>query len=90
MLATIYKTTELYMLQDTSEDHKKTWLFLDRRIEQASQIYATFCTSTDMPSPDQTMNRVTETATAVFITVNKIRQLCFYFSQPRALNITSV
>ncbi|XP_032669585.1 ubiquinone biosynthesis protein COQ9, mitochondrial-like isoform X3 [Odontomachus brunneus] len=72
MLATIYKTTELYMLQDISEDHKETWLFLDRRIEQALQIYDTFCTPADIASPDQTMNRVTETATAVFITARNI------------------
>ncbi|XP_014470804.1 PREDICTED: ubiquinone biosynthesis protein COQ9, mitochondrial-like isoform X4 [Dinoponera quadriceps] len=68
MLAAIYKTTELYMLQDTSEDHKETWLFLDRRIKDALQIYKMLPSTADMP--DQ--NRATETATAVFITARNI------------------
>lgn len=67
ILATIYKATELYMLQDTSEDHKETWLFLDRRIKDASQIQMMLSSSTK--SPDEALNRVTETAAAVFITV---------------------
>ncbi|EFN81361.1 Ubiquinone biosynthesis protein COQ9, mitochondrial [Harpegnathos saltator] len=72
MLATIYKTTELYMLQDISEDHKETWLFLDRRIKDALQIYAIVSNSTDKTLPDQTLNRATEAATAVFITARNI------------------
>lgn len=72
MLATIYKATELYMLQDNSEDHKETWLFLDRRIKDTLHIHTIFCSSTNMPSPDQAVNHATETAMAVFITVNKI------------------
>lgn len=65
ILATIYKATELYMLQDTSEDHKETWLFLERRIKDTSQIQTMFFSS----KPDEALNRVAETATAVFITV---------------------
>lgn len=68
ILATIYKATELYMLQDTSEDHKETWLFLERRIKDTLQIQAMLFSSTK-PSPDEALNRVAETATAVFITV---------------------
>lgn len=72
ILATIYKATELYMLQDVSEDHKETWLFLDRRIKDASQIHMIFCNSTNMPSSDQTVNHATETAMSVFITARNI------------------
>ncbi|KAL6429695.1 hypothetical protein ACFW04_007542 [Cataglyphis niger] len=71
ILATIYKATELYMLQDTSEDHKETWLFLDRRINDALQVYVMLSNSAK-PSPDETLNRVTETATAVFVTARNI------------------
>lgn len=71
ILATIYKITELYMLQDTSEDHKETWLFLDRRIKDALQVYAVLSSSAK-PSPDEALSRVTETATAVFVTARNI------------------
>ncbi|KAL5286718.1 COQ9 family protein [Megaselia abdita] len=37
-LATIYKMVELYMLQDTSENHVKTWEFLRNRMGEAAQI----------------------------------------------------
>ena len=32
-LAGVYKATEIYMLQDSSEDNTNTWAFLDRRID---------------------------------------------------------
>jgi len=67
-MASIYKATELYMLQDTSEDHKETWLFLERRIKDTLQMQTMLC-SLIKPSPDEALNRVAETATAVFITV---------------------
>lgn len=57
------------MLRDTSEDHKETWLFLDRRINDALQVYMVLSNSAK-PSPDEALSRVTETATAVFVTVN--------------------
>lgn len=38
-LASIYKATELYMLQDSSPDFEKTWKFLERRIEEASIVH---------------------------------------------------
>lgn len=77
ILATIYKATELYMLQDTSEDHKKTWLFLDRRIKDALQVYA-MLSSSAKPSPDETLSYVTEMATSVFVTVNIFPVFIFY------------
>lgn len=77
ILATIYKATELYILQDTSEDHKKTWLFLDRRIKDAIQVYA-MLSSSAKPSPDEALNYVTEMATSVFVTVNISPVVIFY------------
>lgn len=68
ILAVIYKTTELYMLQDTSEDHKETWLFLERRIKDALQIYKVLFSSEQ--SSDNALKLVGETGTAVFVTVN--------------------
>ena len=38
MLAGIYKSTEIYMLQDKSEDFQDTWEFLDRRVEDVSKL----------------------------------------------------
>lgn len=72
-MATIYKATELYMLQDTSEDHKDTWLFLERRIKDTLQVQTMLFSSTKS-SPDA-LNRVAETATTVFITVDYFRQI---------------
>ena len=37
-LGGIYKATELYMLQDYSEDYKNTWLFLRRRLEDGKRL----------------------------------------------------
>lgn len=31
-LAAVYKSTEIYMLQDKSDDHRDTWGFLERRV----------------------------------------------------------
>ncbi|KAK9502571.1 hypothetical protein O3M35_011322 [Rhynocoris fuscipes] len=39
-LAGLYKATELYMLQDSSEDYINTWGFLSRRIEEVEQLNA--------------------------------------------------
>lgn len=66
ILATIYKATELYMLQDTSEDHKETWLFLERRIKDTLQLQMMLSSST---KSDEALNRISETTAAVFITV---------------------
>ncbi|ESO90333.1 hypothetical protein LOTGIDRAFT_123544, partial [Lottia gigantea] len=32
-LATVYKSTEIYMIQDNSDDQMQTWQFLDRRLD---------------------------------------------------------
>ncbi len=39
-LSAVYGSTLLYWLDDVSEDHKKTWEFLDRRIENVMQFEA--------------------------------------------------
>lgn len=39
-LATIFKMTELYMLQDSSMGHQETWTFLERRIEEGQHLQA--------------------------------------------------
>ncbi|XP_076248614.1 ubiquinone biosynthesis protein COQ9, mitochondrial [Calliopsis andreniformis] len=72
VLAGIYKTTELYMLQDNSEDHKQTWKFLERRIQDATQIHSVLTTTSDMALPEQAVNRATEVASAVFGTARNI------------------
>ncbi|KAG7189841.1 hypothetical protein KM043_017498 [Ampulex compressa] len=72
VLAGIYKTTELYMLQDNSEDHKQTWQFLDRRIKDATQVYTILSTTSDIGSPDHALNCATETARAAFVTARNI------------------
>lgn len=37
-LAAVYKSTEVYMLQDSSEDYQDSWEFLDRRLEDLTTI----------------------------------------------------
>lgn len=71
VLAGIYKTTELYMLQDNSEDHQKTWNFLERRIKDATQIHTILTTTSDMALPD--LNRASEAASAAFVTVSILK-----------------
>lgn len=34
----MYKMTELYFIQDQSDDHKSTWKFLQQRVEEAVQL----------------------------------------------------
>lgn len=46
-LAGIYKMTELYMLQDTSPDHAKTWAFLEHRIKEGSKMDSLLLKSED-------------------------------------------
>lgn len=67
ILAIIYKATELYMLQDSSEDHKETWKFLETRIKEAVQIHSLFSSSV---KPDEALSRAAESASAAFVTVN--------------------
>ncbi|XP_015589043.1 ubiquinone biosynthesis protein COQ9, mitochondrial isoform X4 [Cephus cinctus] len=73
VLAGIYKSTELYMLQDNSEDHRQTWKFLERRIEDAAQLNRLLSATPDLiPPPDQAISRATEAASAAFITARNI------------------
>lgn len=37
-LGALYKATELYLVQDTSADHQKTWDFLAQRIDELFQM----------------------------------------------------
>lgn len=37
-LAALYKATEVYMVQDKSEDFMNTWNFLDRRMEDLGNV----------------------------------------------------
>ncbi|XP_012227820.1 ubiquinone biosynthesis protein COQ9, mitochondrial isoform X2 [Linepithema humile] len=76
ILAIIYKATELYMLQDTSEDHKETWLFLERRIKDALQMYKVLFNSG--LSSDSTLKLFGETGAAAFVTARNILGMnCF-------------
>lgn len=46
-VATIYKMTEIYMLQDKSKDREETWQFLNRRIEDGVHVQEVLSTSED-------------------------------------------
>ncbi|KAK2585346.1 hypothetical protein KPH14_010026 [Odynerus spinipes] len=72
VLAGIYKTTELYMLQDKSEDHKQTWRFLKSRIEDASQLHRLLSATTDLQQTEQALKRAKEIANATIITARNI------------------
>lgn len=68
------------MLQDNSEDHKQTWMFLERRIKDATQIHSVLTATSDMAIPEQALNRATEAASAAFTTV--IISSFKYYSTP--------
>ena len=38
IVSKVYVATELYMLQDSSNDHEATWEFLDRRIDNVLAV----------------------------------------------------
>ncbi|XP_014243082.1 ubiquinone biosynthesis protein COQ9, mitochondrial-like isoform X2 [Cimex lectularius] len=65
-LAGIYKATELYMLQDSSLDYKNTWEFLDRRLEEASQL------NRYIKQTEQASQFAKDFASATFITARNI------------------
>lgn len=44
-IASVFKMVEVYMLQDKSPDHKNTWEFLERRIDEGIQIQEFFLNS---------------------------------------------
>ena len=43
-----FQTTELFMLQDKSEDFYETWQFLDRRFEDVGVVGNTISTANDL------------------------------------------
>ncbi|XP_055378322.1 ubiquinone biosynthesis protein COQ9, mitochondrial [Condylostylus longicornis] len=58
-MSTIYKLTELYMLQDKSENHQATWEFLQNRMNEAQVVELVFGQSGE-PS-QRTKNRLNAT-----------------------------
>ena len=38
MLAAVYKSSELFLLQDKSENFDETWRFVDRRLNDAGDV----------------------------------------------------
>ena len=62
-LAGVYKATELYMLQDNSNDHSETWRFLDRRMEEVTQLHLY------LQQSEQASHFAKEVASAAFTTV---------------------
>lgn len=63
-LGSVYKATELYLLQDNSEDHKQTWEFLARRLEELFQIHSLLHQSENIG------NVAGDTITSAFTTVS--------------------
>lgn len=55
--------TELYMLQDGSEDHQQTWMFLNRRIDETTQLHSLLVQS------ESAAQFAKDIATSTFITV---------------------
>ncbi|KAF7403973.1 hypothetical protein HZH68_006767 [Vespula germanica] len=72
VLAGIYKTTELYMLQDNSEDNEETWKFLKRRIEDVDQLHRIISVTSDLQQPEQALKQAKEIASATIITARNI------------------
>lgn len=70
-LATIYKATELYMLQDTTADNESTWKFLERRIADASLVHDVLINS------ETATQQLSQAVTSAFITARNILGLNF-------------
>ncbi|KAG5893788.1 hypothetical protein JTB14_005453 [Gonioctena quinquepunctata] len=65
-IAGVYKATELYMMQDKSEEFQATWTFLNRRLVEAVQLH-------DLLSKSEvTSQAAKDTAQSVFITARNI------------------
>ncbi|BES96176.1 ubiquinone biosynthesis protein COQ9 [Nesidiocoris tenuis] len=65
-LAGIYKTTELYLLQDSSADNVETWRFLERRMDEAQQMHRILLQT------EQASQFAKEFTSATFITARNI------------------
>jgi len=65
-LAGVFKATELYLIQDTSPNHEKTWTFLNNRLAELMQVNDLLNKSdiTGIPASD--------TVTSAFITARNI------------------
>ncbi|CRK88347.1 CLUMA_CG002125, isoform A [Clunio marinus] len=70
-LATIYKATELYMLQDSSPQYESTWKFLQRRIADASLVHDVLIQS------EGATQHLTQAVTSAFTTARNILGLNF-------------
>ncbi|XP_055624625.1 ubiquinone biosynthesis protein COQ9, mitochondrial-like isoform X2 [Toxorhynchites rutilus septentrionalis] len=70
-LAGIYKTTELYMLQDKSVDNEKTWKYLEQRMQDATAVHKFLVMSEDATA------HVQSTINSVFLTARNILGLNF-------------
>ncbi|KAJ8977185.1 hypothetical protein NQ317_018066 [Molorchus minor] len=65
-IAAVYKATELYMIQDNSQEYEKTWIFLNKRLIEAVQLH-------DIISKSDIKSQSTkDTAQAVFVTARNI------------------
>lgn len=65
-IASIYKMVELFMLQDKSVDHQKTWEFLERRVDEGIQLQEFLINS------EQTTKTVTKALDNVFQTARNV------------------
>lgn len=65
-IASIYKMVELFMLQDKSADHQKTWEFLERRVDEGIQLQEFLINS------DQKTKTVTKALGNVFQTARNV------------------
>lgn len=61
---------ELFMLQDTSQDHKETWTFLEQRLYEASRINQV------LKQSDSINNQAKETLTSA-ITMVLVCYICY-------------
>lgn len=65
-LAGVYKATELYLIQDSSENHEKTWKFLNNRLTELMQV------NDLLNKSDITGFGSKDGVTSAFITVSKL------------------
>lgn len=63
-VAGVYKATELYLIQDKSQEQKDTWEFLRRRMEEAVQLHDILTKS------DITAQGAKDVAKSTFVTVS--------------------
>jgi ubiquinone biosynthesis protein COQ9 len=70
-LATIYKATELYMLQDSSPGFESTWKFLERRIADAGIVHDV------LVQGEEATQHLTQAVSSAFSTARNILGLNF-------------